>query len=181
VLGWRGWLVVIAQPGWTGLRRLHDAMPALVVDRAWTAIVAEPVRGIEELPASLTALTDALRAAELVGHRGWQEGPGALAVEGLLIADPALTDAAVRHELGPILADERMGVQLVETLDAYLSCGCNMRETARRLHLAHRTVAYRLERIEGLLGHPIDGPGYGRLTVALLGWRSLRGGVTKAG
>lgn len=80
------------------------------------------------------------------------------------------------HELGPVLADERMGEELLETLDAYLSCGSDMRETARRLHLAHRTVAYRLERIEQLLGHPIEGPSYARLTVALLGWRSLRGG-----
>ena len=138
--------------------------------RSWR----HPWRGIAELPGSLTLLTDALRAGELVGHRGWQDGPGALAVEGLLIADRSLTEAAVRHELGPILADERMGVELVETLDVYLSCGSNMRETARRLHLAHRTVAYRLARIEQLLGHPIDGPGHGRLAVALLGWRSLR-------
>jgi len=175
VLGWRGWLIVLVHPGWAGTNRLRDAMPGLVVEPVWTAIVAAPVSGIEELPASLEQLTDALRAAELVGHRGWQEGPGALAVEGLLVADPRLTEAAVQHELGSILADERMGLELVETLDVYLACGSNMRETARRLHLAHRTVAYRLERIEQLLGHPIEGPGHGRLVVALLCWRSLRG------
>jgi DNA-binding PucR family transcriptional regulator len=50
-----------------------------------------------------------------------------------------------------------------------------MREAARQLHLAHRTVAYRLERVEQLLGGPIDGPRHARLAVALLGWRSLKG------
>jgi DNA-binding PucR family transcriptional regulator len=149
-------------------------MPSIVTDRPWTAIVGEPVMGIEALPGSLGALTDALRAAELVGHRGWQEGPGALAVEEMLMADRALTEAAVQHELGRILADERMGEELVRTLDVYLGCGSNMRETARRLHLAHRTVAYRLARVEALLGHPIDDGSHARLTVALLGWRSLR-------
>jgi hypothetical protein len=175
VLGWRGWLIVLASPGWAGLARLREAMPEVVTDRPWTAIVAAPVSGIADLPGSLSVLTDALRAAELVGHREWQEGPGAMAVEELLIADRDLTEAAVRHELGPILADERMGEELVETLEVYLACGSNMREAARRLHLAHRTVAYRLERVEQLLGGPIDGPRHGRLAVALLGWRSLKG------
>ncbi|MFN8619844.1 MAG: helix-turn-helix domain-containing protein [Chloroflexota bacterium] len=174
VLGWRGWLIVVAHPGWAGLERLRSAMPDLVPDRPWTAIVASPVQGIAELPASLSVLTEALRAAELVGHRGWQSGPGAMAVEELLIADRALTEAAVAHELGPILADERMGEELLLTLEAYLATGSNMRETARRLHLAHRTVAYRLERIEQLLGRSIEGPEHARLAVALLGWRSLR-------
>ena len=43
-----------------------------------------------------------------------------------------------------------------------------MRETARRMHLASRTVAYRLERIEEVLGRPIDGEIRPRLSVALL-------------
>ena len=104
-----------------------------------------------------------------------------MAVEELLIADRALTEAAVAYELGPILADERMGEELVETLEVYLACGSNMRETARRLHLAHRTVAYRLERVEQLLGGldrraTARAPGRGAAGLAV-----TQGGMTKAG
>jgi len=48
-----------------------------------------------------------------------------------------------------------------------------MRETARRMHLASRTVAYRLERIEEVLGRPIDGEIRPRLSVALLAYLAL--------
>ena len=51
-----------------------------------------------------------------------------------------------------------------------------MRETARQLHLANRTVAYRLAGIEALLGGPLDGPARRRLAVALLVNRLQQGG-----
>ena len=44
------------------------------------------------------------------------------------------------------------GPELVETLQVYFDAGENMREAAGRFHLANRTVAYRLARIEGLAG-----------------------------
>ena len=68
-----------------------------------------------------------------------------------------------------------MGDELVETLRVYFDAGENMRETARRLHLANRTVAYRLTRIQHLLGHPIDGATRQRLVIALLARRILDG------
>ena len=61
-----------------------------------------------------------------------------------------------------------MGEELVETLQTYFDCGYNRRETARRLHLADRTVAYRLEREEDLLGHELEGEAGRRLIVALM-------------
>jgi purine catabolism regulator len=60
-----------------------------------------------------------------------------------------------------------MGDELIETLQTYFDCGCNRRETARRLHLADRTVAYRLERIEDLLGHGLEDEAGRRLELAL--------------
>ena len=63
----------------------------------------------------------------------------------------------------------------IETLQVYFDAGENMREAARRLHLANRTVAYRLEKIEGLLGGPLDDASRRRLAVALL-VRRLQGG-----
>ena len=43
-----------------------------------------------------------------------------------------------------------------------------MREAARRLHLTNRTVAYRLETIEGLPGGPLGDASRRRHAVALL-------------
>jgi DNA-binding PucR family transcriptional regulator len=69
-----------------------------------------------------------------------------------------------------------MGTELVETLRVFFETGENIRETGRRLHLASRTVAYRLERIELALGHPIDGEIRPRLSVALMAYRALEQG-----
>jgi DNA-binding PucR family transcriptional regulator len=80
----------------------------------------------------------------------------------------------VERELGALLADARMGEELIETLEVYLGSRQNIRETARRLHLAPRTVAYRLERIETLLGHGLDGDVAMRLSTALLALRVTR-------
>ena len=74
----------------------------------------------------------------------------------------------MRRELGPVLADERLGEELIETLQAYFDAGESIAGAARRLHLATRTVAYRLERIEFLLGHPLDGENGRRISAALL-------------
>jgi DNA-binding PucR family transcriptional regulator len=130
---------------------------------------------VAQLARVLADLVDATRTADLIGRRGWVPDPGSLAVERLLLESRELGDAAVEHELGALLADERLGSELVETLQVYFDSGENMREAARRLHLANRTVAYRLEKIEALLGGPLDDASRRRLAVALL-VRRLRSG-----
>jgi DNA-binding PucR family transcriptional regulator len=86
----------------------------------------------------------------------------------MLLADKPLADAAVRRELGKVLADERFGTELLETLQAYFDAGENLAATARNLHLATRTVAYRLDKIETLLGHRMSGEHGRRVSAALL-------------
>ena len=88
-------------------------------------------------------------------------------IERLLLSDPDLAAAIVERELGPLLADPRMGDELIETLQVFFDAGGNRREAARRLHLADRTIAYRLERAEDLLGHGLEGDAGRRLNVAL--------------
>jgi hypothetical protein len=135
---------------------------------AWVAVGSAAIEGVDDLGAALADLVDATRTAEGIGLRGWIADPGDLAVERLLLAHRELGDAAVDRELGTLLADERLGTELVETLQVYFDAGENMRETARRLHLANRTVAYRVERIEALLGGPLDDAARRRVSVALL-------------
>ena len=119
-------------------------------------------------------LTLSVRTAVRIGRRGWIDEPDELALEELVTVDDALLDAAVARELGAILGDARMGFELIETLEAYFESGLNMRAAGRRLHLAPRTVAYRLQRIARLIGHPLDGSTCCRLTIALFAYRMRR-------
>ena len=173
VIGWRGRIVVLARGDWPGLVRLRSALDPVALGGAWTAVVGSVVSGVEALAPALAELVETLRTAERLGHRGWLDHPDELAVERLLLMDDDLLAVVVDRELGPLLADTRMGEELLQTLRIYFDSGENMRETARRLHLANRTVAYRLERIESLLGGPLDGPRRERLVVALLARRVM--------
>jgi len=93
-----------------------------------------------------------------------------LALERSLLADPALLRSAVNVELGPLVGAPRSR-GLVETLEAYLGERENVHATARRLGVAPRTVAYRLERIERLLGGRLDADRRLRLAAALFARR----------
>ena len=77
------------RPGWRSARR--------------------PIDGVGSLAATYADLVDATRTAQRLGLRGWIADPEQLALERLLLADRELADATVRRELGPLLADERLG------------------------------------------------------------------------
>ena len=169
-------IVVLARADWPGEIRLRRALDDLAP--GWVAVGSDPVDGVDGLSHALMTLIETLRAAERTARVGWIEDADDLAVERLLMLDETLLEVIVGRELGPLLRDPRMGDELVETLRTYFECGENMRETARRMHLAPRTVAYRLERIEEILGRPIDGDIRPRLSVALLAYRALRQSAT---
>jgi hypothetical protein len=174
VLAWRGRVLVLARASWPGLPGLRDGLGAAAGD-AWTAVISPSTSGVQSLAPALARLLETLRTAGRLGHHGWIEHPDDLAVERLMLADDVLLATIVDRELGPLLDDARMGDELVRTLRVYFDAGENMRETGRRLHLANRTVAYRLERIAKLLGHPLDGDARQRLVIALLARRILSG------
>ena len=90
------------------------------------------------------------------------------------LLDQPLVRSAIERELGGLLADARMGEELIETLAIYLACGQNSREAARQLHLSPRTVTYRLERIEALLGRELGTEAGLRLSAAILALRAMR-------
>jgi purine catabolism regulator len=65
----------------------------------------------------------------------------------------------VEGELGPLLSHEgQQPAELLHTLNAYLHANGNKIATAQALHLQRRSVYYRLERIEQLLGRSLDDP-----------------------
>lgn len=77
----------------------------------------------------------------------------------------------VESELNQLIEhDDRQNGELLPTLDAYLRSNGNKNLTARALHLQRRSVYYRLERIEQLIGGSLDDPELRvRLYVALRG------------
>jgi hypothetical protein len=169
---WRGAIVAILGPDPAEWQRLKDAI-ATVLGRAapsWTAIAVH-VDGVRGFAPSLVELQEGLRVADGIGRRGVIDDLAELGVERLLLGDPDLAATVIGRELGPLLADARMGDELIETLQVFFDAGGNGRETARRLHLADRTIAYRLERAEALLGHGYEGEAGRRLNVALTLWR----------
>jgi hypothetical protein len=173
VLDWRARVLVFARADWAGDKRLREALPA-VLGPDIVVIDTGPVHGIEPLSDALEQAEYSASVAEALGRRGWIGDPDELALETTFLLDRKLVDSAVRRELGPLLSDPRMGEELLETLEVYLGSRQNTREAARRLHLAPRTVAYRLERIETLLGEELDGDVAMRLGAAILALRVSR-------
>ncbi|HEX6868114.1 MAG TPA: helix-turn-helix domain-containing protein [Candidatus Limnocylindrales bacterium] len=184
-----GRIAVLASDDWAGLKRVPTVLDSVLGGRAdaaasrrgrrkdaptearqaaWVAVGSEVVDGVVPLAPTYSDLVDATRSAERLGLRGWIPVPEQLALERLLLADRDLADATVRRELGPLLVDDRFGEELIETLQAYFDTGENVTAAARRLHLATRTVAYRLEKIENILGHPLDAQDGRRLSIALM-------------
>ena len=185
-----GRIAVLAREDWAGLSRVPTVLdtvlgglaaanlsragissegPAEAGQAAWVAVGSQAIDGVGSLAGTYADLVDATRTAQRLDLRGWIPDPEQLALERLLLADEDLADATVRRELGPVLADERFGEELIETLQAYFDAGENVTAAARRLHLATRTVGYRLEKVESLLGHPLDGENGRRLSTALHG------------
>jgi hypothetical protein len=173
VLDWRGRILIFAVGSWIGEKRLREAL-RIVLGEDLVAVDTGPVATLEALADALTQAEYSATVADSLGRRGWFNDPGQLALESTFLLDDELVRSAVERELGPLLADVRMGEELIETLEVFLGSRQNIRETARRLHLAPRTVAYRLARIETLLGQPLDGDAAVRLSAAVLALRVNR-------
>jgi DNA-binding PucR family transcriptional regulator len=160
--------------------RIATALAA-VGPGTWWAVASRPVARTAEMAAAAVEAFAALDAAARHAPSGLIVPVGSLALERALLADEALLRAAVEAELGPLLASARSGVELVETIDAFLAEGMSVTGTARRLHLAPRTVTYRLARIEALRGVPLDAAAWRRYAVALAGRELLEGAPGLAG
>ncbi len=75
-----------------------------------------------------------------------------------LLQGPELANF-VESELGELIAyDEQHRTNLLHTLDTYLQHNGSKASAAQALHLQRRSVYYRLERIERLLGRSIESP-----------------------
>ena len=115
-----------------------------------TMVVGGPCRDLRE---SREATLAALRLNDLLGNTGvlWAEGLEALAH----LFDPAQAarlDAMCRAALAPLGRRER----LMDALHAYYEAGGNKAGAARRAGVHVNTLRQRLDRIEQLVGGPLD-------------------------
>lgn len=78
-----------------------------------------------------------------------------VAAEAFALRDERLARAFVRRELGELGTGTDRSVRLRETLDTYLSVGNNGSAAAAILGVHERTVSYRLNQIEQLLGRQV--------------------------
>jgi DNA-binding PucR family transcriptional regulator len=79
-----------------------------------------------------------------------------VATVALLAGDEEEARRFVSRTLGELAARTAAAEQLRETLWIFLQEGGNTRRASERLFMHRNTVLYRLQRIEALLGHPLD-------------------------
>jgi len=158
----RGHLVVLVPAGPVP----PDLVQALAPLGAGCTTVVAAAPGLAGIATAARDATAAAVVASRVGRTGAVLPVEALLLERALLAEPALLRAAVDRELGALERAPRAAA-LVATLEAYLSERENVRAAARRLGVAPRTVAYRLERIGRILGGPLDPARRLRLAAAL--------------
>lgn len=140
------------------VRRIVDDITAIVCDFIPDVEPVWGLSGICERPLSLDRASreasTALRAAEKLKARtvaSYDE----LGVVRLFVAaqgDDSIREF-VRQMLGGIIEyDERKDGRLLETLRVYFEANCSQQDAADQLFVHHKTVRYRLTRIEELSG-----------------------------
>lgn len=88
-----------------------------------------------------------------LGRQGAAATLGELGFLGMLLSDRKDVPGFIRSVIGRLLDyDTRKGTGLVQTVEAYFSCGGNLTKTKDALHVHVNTVTQRLDRVTSLLG-----------------------------
>jgi sugar diacid utilization regulator len=80
---------------------------------------------------------------------------GDVALEATLMGDSDAARRFVDHELGPLSSEDERAQAHRATLEAYLGTGMNASSAAALLNVSDRTIAYRIRRIEDILGRSV--------------------------
>jgi purine catabolism regulator len=113
---------------------------------------------LSALPRAFREAEECLRFARVSGAAGVLEysSLGLHLLLASLVDGPELA-AFVEAELGPLLEyDAKARSPLLPTLRALLAHDSNRAEAARALHLERRSLYYRIERIEQILGQSLN-------------------------
>lgn len=147
-----------------------DALARLRPDGVVAA--GEVVDRLVDVPGSLRAARTVAEVALDLPPRDGVVRHGDVRLHGLLAAlgDAPALSAFVDAELGRVLAhDARHGTDLLGLLRAHLDAGGHVTELARATHRNRSSLYPALERLERVVGHPLDSPASRTsLAVALL-------------
>ena len=144
---------------------LAGELRVLLEDVAGPGTVTIAIGGTCDRPdAYAPAFAAARRALDLMiklGRQGAVIGPRQMGPYGLLLQASSMDDleAFARATLGPLIEhDSRHDAELMRTMRVFLEEDRVQRRTAARLFVHVNTVAYRINRIEQLIGHSLDDP-----------------------
>lgn len=126
----------------------------------WAAGISDPASAPAQIHRAATEARDAARLGSLILGPRRIARPADLGVYRLLLTLRDSGDLApfVQRTLAPLLADERLGTDLLATLDVFFACNGNLSAAAARLSLHRNSLLYRLNRARALLGHDLDDP-----------------------
>jgi sugar diacid utilization regulator len=138
-------------------RLMHDELSRLPRGRPWRVAVGRPHPGLYGIARSYEESREALTMSRRLRLDTPVVGAQDLLVYRVLLRDqPAIVDL-VQAVLSPLVHARGGAEPLLATLEAYFDTGGVATESAKRLHVAVRTVTYRLDRIRVLSGYdPAD-------------------------
>jgi purine catabolism regulator len=189
LVGAAGSTVVVLARGWprSSQGRQRDAAEQLrarlragALDAAVRTIgVADPVSELADVSGAVARAREVITLSRRIGSRQAVVLAQDVAVHRLLAGglDGAQVAAFVTGQLGPLVDhDAAHGTDLLRTLDAHVATGLSKTRTAEVLGIRRQTLYARLNRIEHLLGAPVDDPGQRTcLGLALSAWRMRTG------
>jgi GAF domain-containing protein/sugar diacid utilization regulator len=166
----RGTAFVLLVPGELDLARVEriaragaDAAQARSGGYAFSAGIGSGPGGPGDLRRLITEAQQALSLLQRAHARSQVSAYARLGVDRLLIeiAGQDVLGAYVEEWLGELIRHDERGpaaAPLVDTLEAVVADGWNLRAAARRLQLHTNTLHYRLGRIQDVSGRDLDDP-----------------------
>lgn len=143
-----GWAAVSEEPDISAVPRDRDGL---------RVAVGRLGRGVEGFRRSHQEALLARRVASLSERSSIACASfGSLALDALLTQDIGEARRFVMHELGPLTDGSDASRRLSATLEVFLQEESSFVRTGRRLHIHENTVAYRIRRVEELLGHRVS-------------------------
>jgi sugar diacid utilization regulator len=139
---------------------LVETLGQQIPELGFSAAIGDRCASPDDYQPSYRLAMGALDATAKLGRPGQVLNAADLGVSRLLISavDAGELHRFANRSLGPLLQDGDRRGELLATLEAYVDAGFNQREAARRSFVHFNTVAYRLRRIEEILGLDLDDP-----------------------
>lgn len=155
-------------------RLIHTTLTRHRAGSAWTVATGRPYAGAYGIARSYEEAREALLLAGRLQLDVPVVSTRDMLIYRVLMRDQAAVVDLVHEVLGPLRTVRGGAEPLLETLEAYFASGEVATESARRLHLAVRTVTYRLAKVRDVTGHdPTDPAHRFILQAAVLGARLL--------